>query len=181
MLGLIAGLLIAAMLAFGAWVTIVDPELQPDRDESLAATVDCVDNDEQIEEAEQTTEELSEGLGFGRVLGLRSGAQVSAVYFFDSEDQAIRAERELRGIFEDGARERGFREDEIDRLLERRLLRRGFELFIYSGPDRVPTQQTVERFGRCIWAIYSPRFKDFDWLNRRSIGRPFASPDEQPS
>ena len=170
--------LMAAAVAFAVWVTVIDPEMEPKIDLSAGATASCFRDADGLEVSEEGTRELQPALGAGRVLLLAARSQRAAVFFFGSESDARRAEREMRQVVSQGAEEQGFSAAELDRLPDRRVLRRGSHLLVYSGPDHAPSRATVERFGECIYAIEVPRYESFNVLDVRTIDRPYAAKRE---
>jgi hypothetical protein len=154
-------------IAAGAYFFARHPSLAPNIDESWQATASCAREKVGLGIDRRTTKQLSPQFRGGRALALTHGRHLGLVFFMPSEERAKRARAELVAF----ARSQRRRKPAL-RLVRQRIVRRGFELFVYGGPDRRPTRALRRLFASCIWAVSTRRLR-YDLLSRRRADRPF--------
>lgn len=150
LIGILAGILaFVAFLVLSFW-----PAHKPAPGESAVDTRSCLDDDPSLTAYSVVADEpfvstLSQVQGQVTGIGLESGDDRAAVWFFESEEAAADAERRLRGG------------------TDRQIMREGFAV-LALGRDHAGGPAP---YARCIWAVEQNRW-DYLHLHEILFGSP---------
>lgn len=167
--GIVGIAVVGAIVYFGFIHSTYDMKV----DDSYAWTENCVNHSEPLSIDKSATEQLSQAITDGRVIVIKDHGHSAAILLSSSQAQARQTETFLRNTIVEGAKQNGLSLSDAE--ASRRIFRRGYEVFAYSGPQRIPPQQVIEEIGRCTYQIRKNRWSSQIGIDLQEIGRPFFS------
>jgi hypothetical protein len=160
-LGAVAAVVV--ILGVVVYFSFVNPSMVANASESRAWSSNCVDNTDALTEDESITNLLTApGV---RSLGIRWATGRAAALFADSEANAQKVMRELRGYLRQGGVSAA--------RVNHQILIHGSDVLVFAL--HAPSEADIAMVGQCVYEIDNNRWGGWTGLNTKSVGRPFMA------